>query len=214
MEAVWAMVHQDYQHICIFSPAPFFRFCAGDIDEYMDIFLDTEATKGAVIQAGIAIFQYIYHGPDTTLGESPYNMFSRKAVAGAIKPETLPPTKGAVAQHALCAYLQTSLTRDWILLQIMSLNPSGYGWTLGVHRYEPVPTLDPMAPEGLLKFTSCNCHGDCSNRRCSCKKNGVMCISACGVCEGITCKNRGHDVVQSEEDRQWLLKLPLLGMRH
>ena len=82
-------------------PAPFFRFCAGDIDEYMDmdIFLDTEE----VIQAGIAIFQYIYHGPDTTLGEICY-MFSRKVVAGVIKPETLPPTKGAAAQHALRAY--------------------------------------------------------------------------------------------------------------
>ena len=82
-----------------------------------------------------------------------------------------------------------------------ALNPSDR-WTLGVHGYEPVPTLDPMAPEGLLKFTSCNCHGDCSNRRCSCKKNGVMCISACGVCKGITCKNSSHDVVKSEEDRQ------------
>ena len=179
-------------------PAPFFRFCAGDIDKYKDIFLDTEDTKEAVIQAGIAIFQYIYHGPDTTLGEIRY-MFSRKAVAGVIKPETLPPTKGAVAQHALRAYLQT---RDWILLQSMSLNPSDYGWTLGVHGYEPVPTLDPMAPEGLLKFTSCNCHGACSKRHCSCKKNGVMCISVCRLCKGITCKNSSHDVVESEEDRQ------------
>ena len=68
------------------------------------IFLDTKATKEAVIQAGIAIFQYIYYGPDTTLGEICYNMFSRKAVAGVIKPESLPPTKGAVAQHALLAY--------------------------------------------------------------------------------------------------------------
>ena len=91
---------------------------------------------------------------------------------------------------------------DWILLQSMSLNPSDYGWTLGVHGYEPIPTLDPMAPKGLLKFTSCNCHVDCSNRWCSCKKNGVMCISACGVCKGITCKNSSHDVVESEEDRQ------------
>ena len=48
-----------------------------------------------------------------------------------------------------------------------SLNPSDYGWTLGVHGYEPVPTLDPMAPEGVLKFTSCNCHGDCSNQLCT-----------------------------------------------
>ena len=40
----------------------------------MDIFLNTEATKEAVIHAGIAIFQYIYHGPDTTLGEIRYNI--------------------------------------------------------------------------------------------------------------------------------------------
>jgi len=51
----------------------------------------------------------------------------------------------------LRAYLQT---RDWILLQSMSLNRRDYGWTLGVHGYEPVPTLDPMASEELLKFTS------------------------------------------------------------
>ena len=160
----------------------FFRFCAGDVDEYISIFLDTEATKETVIQAGTAIFKY---------------MFSRKAAAGVIKPETLPPTEGAAAQHSLRAYLQT---RDWIFLQSMSLNPSDYGWTIGVHGYEPVPTLDPTAPEELLKITSCNCHGDCSNRRCSCKKNGVTCISACGVCKGITCKNCSHDVVESEDD--------------
>uniref|UniRef100_UPI00358E3719 uncharacterized protein n=1 Tax=Myxine glutinosa TaxID=7769 RepID=UPI00358E3719 len=168
-----------------------------DAAEYIDIFLDTEATKETVIQAGTAIFKYIYHGRDTTLGEIRYNMFSRKAAAGVIKPETLPPTEGAAAQHSLRAYLQT---RDWILLQSMSLNPSDYGWTIGVHGYEPVPTLDPTAPEELLQFTSCNCHGDCSNRRCSCKKNGVTCISACGVCNGITCRNCSHDVVESEED--------------
>ena len=73
----------------------------------MDIFLDTEANRKAVIQAGTAIFQYLYHGPNLTLGEIRYKMFSRKAVAGVIKPETLPPTEGAAVQHSLCAYLQT-----------------------------------------------------------------------------------------------------------
>ena len=72
----------------------FFRFCAGDVDEYINIFFDTEATKETVIQAGTAIFKYIYHGRDTTLSEIRYNMFSRKAAAGVIKPETLPPTEG------------------------------------------------------------------------------------------------------------------------
>ena len=72
---------------------------------HMDIFLDTEATNKAVIQAGTAIFQYLYHGPNLTLGEIRYKMFSRKAVAEMVKPETLPPTEGAVVQHSLRAYL-------------------------------------------------------------------------------------------------------------
>ena len=134
----------------------FFRFCAGDIDEYMDIFLDTKATKEVVIQAGIAIFQYIYHVPDTTLGEIRYNMFSRNQTRDQQR----------VQLHSMHS-VPTLQTRDWILLESMSLNPSDYGWTLVVHGYEPVPTLDPMAPEGLLKFTSCNCHGDRSDWRCT-----------------------------------------------
>lgn len=175
----------------------FDRFCSGDIDEHMNIFLDVQARKEDVIKAGISIFQYIYHAPGTTLSATRYNIFSRKAAAGLIKPETLPPTEGAAAQHSLRAYLQT---RDWLLLQSMSLNPTDFGWTVGIHGYEPIPTLDPIAPDDLLKFTSCNCSGDCSNRRCSCQKNGVKCISACGGCKGITCKNCFHEDTESGDD--------------
>ena len=67
-------------------------------------------------------------------------MFAHKAAAGLIKPETVPPTEGAAAQHSLHAYLQT---QNWMLLQSMSLNPDEYGWTI------EVPTLDPMAPHKL-----------------------------------------------------------------
>ena len=82
----------------------------------------------------------------------------------------------------------------------MSLNPSDYRWTICVHGYEPIPTLDRTAPEEFLNITCCNCHGDYNNRRCSYKKNGVTCISTCGVCKGITCKNCSHDVGESEDD--------------
>ena len=80
-----------------------------------------------------------------------------------------------------------------------ALTPIAYGCTLGVHGYETVPTLYPMAPDELLKFASCNCHGDCSNRRCSCKKNGVTCISACRVGKRITYRNYIHDGVEPGE---------------
>ena len=69
-------------------------------------------------------------------------MFSQKAAAGLIKIETLHPTEGAAAQHSLRAYLQT---RDWMLLQSsMSLDPSGYGWTVGVCGYEPAGGAAPV----------------------------------------------------------------------
>ena len=136
----------------------------------MDIFLDIQSTKDTVIRDSITIFKYIYNAPGTILGEIRCNMFARKAAAGLIKPETLPPTEGAAAQHSLLAYLQT---RDWMLLRSTSLNPDEYGWTVGVHGYDPVPILDSMAPEELLWFTSCNCHGDCSTQRCSCKQHTV-----------------------------------------
>ena len=85
----------------------FDKFCAGDIDEHMDIFLDIQSTKDTVIRGGIAIFKYIYNAAGTTLGEIRYNMFAHTAAAGLIKPESLPLTEGAAAQHSLCAYLQT-----------------------------------------------------------------------------------------------------------
>ena len=52
------------------------------------------------------------------------------------------------------------------------MNPSKYGWTIGVHGYDPVPTLDPTAPEELLKITSCNCHEGCNNRRSAARRIG------------------------------------------
>ena len=45
-----------------------------------------------------------------------------------IKPEKLPPTTGAAAQHSLRAYLQT---RDWLLQQSPSLGVLEYGWKQG-----------------------------------------------------------------------------------
>ena len=45
----------------------FDRFCAADIDNHMDVFLDVQATKDAVIRNGMAIYQYIYHRPGTSL---------------------------------------------------------------------------------------------------------------------------------------------------
>lgn len=162
----------------------------------MGIFIDIQASKEAIIGAGYCNFpEHLQYSRNNIGCALIHHVLA--AAAGLIKPETLPPTEGAAAQHSLWACLQT---QDRMLLQSMSLDPSHYGWRVGAQGYEPVPTLDPMAPAELLQFMNCNCKGDCGNHRCSCNKNGVKCISACGSCKGITCKNGTYDDVQSGED--------------
>ena len=115
------------------------------MDEYVDIFLNTESTKGLVIKvlrffSTCAVDQILHCAKFGT------TMLSRNLVAGLIKPEMIPPTDGVTAQHSLRAYRQK---RDWILLQSMSLNPIDYGWALGVHWYDPVPSLYLMDSDEL-----------------------------------------------------------------
>ena len=65
---------------------------------------------------------------------------------------------------------------------------------------EPIMTLDNIDSANLLRFVSCNCSGDWATKRCSCKKNNVKYISACGGCHGILCKNNEVEVPLLESD--------------
>jgi len=72
-----------------------------------------------------AIFQYIYHGPDTTLGEIWYNIFSRKAAAGMIKRDSTSNT-GCSSAFTQCLPADPGLRPS----TEHSQNPSDYRWTL------------------------------------------------------------------------------------
>jgi len=49
------------------------------------------------------------------------------------------------------------------------------------------------APEKILRFVrrNCNCSktNPCSTKVCSCKKHGLVCVSACGDCHVVYCEN-------------------------
>ena len=65
-------------------------------------------------------------------------------------------TEGAVIQHSSRAWLQFS---DWKNLESQSLDPLQNGWEINKHtsKFQPIASLDPIAPEELLKMTVCNC---------------------------------------------------------
>ena len=40
----------------------------------------------------------------------------------------------------------------------------------------------------------------CGSNQCSCKINGMQCVSACGDCKGVGCKNSCNDEYDDEEN--------------
>ena len=53
----------------------------------------------------------------------------------------------------------------------------------------PVKTSLPAAPDQLINVIRCKCKSNCDNRRCSCRKHGIQCTTACTDCRGRSCSN-------------------------
>ncbi|GBL62421.1 hypothetical protein AVEN_37938-1 [Araneus ventricosus] len=64
----------------------------------------------------------------------------------------------------------------------------------------PVTTLEPPAPETLLKFISCKCKKGCQNA-CRCRKAGLKCSGICTNCSG-TCDNSQVPSHDSDEEEK------------
>ena len=66
-------------------------------------------------------------------------------------------------------------------------------WTLQDNEYSPIQTDKDIARENLLKFMRCKFKLTSKNlsgtTTCSCCKNGLKCVTACGGCCGCGCNN-------------------------
>ena len=174
------------------------KICSGQLRQIIDKFYCDATSIEDIGNAGILIFQFIYNMPATSLSIQRLCRYNKQAKGGVIRPASLPSTNGSAIQHSRRAYLQM---QDWMLLKSMSRDPRLYGWYLkSAGQFEPIMTLDDIAPSNLLRFVSCNCSGDCTTKRCSCKKNNVKCISACGGSHSILCKNNEVEVPLPESD--------------
>ena len=95
---------------------------------HLNVFNSLTSTNDEIINAGVAIFQFIYDAHDVDLSQTRYDLLCKKAAAGVISPEYLPPTRGSAAQHSLWAYSQN---QDWLQLKSMSKDPKQYGYSIG-----------------------------------------------------------------------------------
>ena len=112
----------------------------------------------------------------------------------SIKIESLPLSEDSAYQHSLRVYLQVM---NWKFLEEGDCNPTDCGWIPCNGQYCPVLTGEPVAPADILKVFRCKCKiiskSPCSTN-CSCKKNGMHCVAACGNCQGDGCENESSIV--------------------
>ena len=141
------------------------------------------------------IYPYFsYNGkPDETLTSLRYASFmSMVSKRFQLQPENLPPTERAAFYHSLRVHLQVC---QWKYLELDILDATKWGWKLinGI-TMAPVKTDLQCAPEWLLNVIHCNCKLSskipCGTKLCSCRKNRLNCVPACGDCKGKFCDNK------------------------
>ena len=149
---------------------------------------------------GQSLISALYEGSDSeTLDELRYKRFTSKVISScsSVQVQSLPPTSDAAAFHSLRVFYQTQL---W--MGNTSLNPLDYGWQIVNEVLLPVKMTLPPAPEKLLQIVRCGCKTGCDSKKCSCRRHGLDCSSACKDCRGISCSNSQtlYDVQESVDD--------------
>ena len=165
---------------------------------------DPHATAEQIGKAGIQVFIAMYSGKQRdSLNGLRYAKFMEMVTSGktSLDPQKLPPTEKAAYFHSLRVHLQVII---WKTLVNNALDPLQWGWRLDGTVFTPVMTDLAAAPESLLKFVRCKCKlsskNPCGTNLCSCRKNGLMCVTDCRDCRGETCKNSDEISLHEEEN--------------
>ena len=128
--------------------------------------------------------------PGETLGRLRYSTYCKLVTKnfGRFQAERLPPSDNATHLHSFRVHLQAV---NWASLGTDKLNAQNWGWRMANGKFSPVSLTDKPGPPHLMQVIRCNCSsaGNCSSKQCTCRKNGLKCIAACGHCHGEDCTN-------------------------
>lgn len=174
-----------------------------ELQQISSVISNPQATEEEVGNAGIRLFVILYGGrEEDTLGGLRFAKFMAmvSSCKGELKPWKLPPTDRAAHFHSLRVHLQVMV---WSELKDTGFDPEQWGWNLTGLVLTPVMTDRDAAPQSLLQFVRCKCklssRNPCGNNGCSCRKNGLKCVTACGDCRGDNCKN-AEELILADDD--------------
>ena len=175
-----------------------------EVQQIAHLMGDFSVTPEEVGRAGIHLFLILFGGKDgDSLNSLRYVKFLEMVSASkVVDPHKLPPTERAAHFHSLMVHLQVML---WKMLttEEYRFDPEKWGWRLDGAKLNPIMTNLPAAPETLLKFVHFKCkltsRNPCGTNACSCRKNGLKCVTACGDCRGLNCLN-ADDIIELKEE--------------
>lgn len=161
------------------------------------------STAQEIGEAGIRLFVNLYGGKEKH--SLRYVRFMGMASSNKeIDPQKLPPTERAAHYHSLRVHLQVMLWKKLVCTD-MQMDPQKWGWKLD-DKLGMIPVMTDIgpAPETLLNFVRCKCklssRNPCGSNLCSCRRNGLKCVTACGDCRGENCKN-SEEITDSEDEQ-------------
>ena len=159
-----------------------------------NVFISGDQNVAMVEDLGCQIFVRLFGGKaDQTLCSLRNSLLAKKVSSAKsfVKPEKLPPTTSAAKLHSRRVYYQVMF---WLGMD-RNMEPKDWGWKIEDNHLLPVMMNQKPAPDSLLKVIHCNCTTGCSSTRCSCRRYGLPCTTACGSCQTDSCYNSHSDSV-------------------
>ena len=128
---------------------------------------------------------YTGHDNGYDINELRYNLISKRFA----KAENLPPTKDSLVQHIYRVNYQTLVWKQALEGLAAIPSPVGHGWEEDGQSVKAILMTKECASKSLVLVVSCNCRKQPCTGRCSCSKETIHCISACGCGAEEDCKN-------------------------
>ena len=154
--------------------------------------------------AGLQRYVCQLHSPGTA--ETEVRMLRYRMFMGGEKSQmALPPTYGALLQHAKRAHFVAWVWHNALVPKPVHLDPCDNGWSQAPctcdapapaackcdRHYVPITTLDPLYPKAADVTLACNCAAQgastgrtCERTSCVCRKAKMVCTTMCGTCHG------------------------------
>jgi hypothetical protein len=170
--------------------------CCKELSQIAEVFTMSNANKDDVIKAGEKAMLILYNGTSMdSLVALRYKRFREKVAKSSkyVEARDLPPTPASAKFHSLRVYYQIQVWRG----DAGDMDPTEWGWKVLNHQMLPVKTDMLAAPDDLLYSFRCSCKTGCESKRCTCRKHGLSCTSACEDCKGLSCSN---SITLIEED--------------